>query len=97
MANVSVVIRASEDNLELTASNPTVTAFFKAYSQVSPKLKKAKDPELLHMIEEATSLLNKVSNALGKKGGGKKGSKKKGFANVKVPTKKERIDAINEE
>lgn len=92
MKTVSVTVVASADSVDLTAkANDTVSAFFKAYTRVSPKLKQAKSKEAMTLIEEATSALNKLSNSLGarKDTKGKKG-KKGGFSNIKHAPKKER-------
>lgn len=72
------------------ASNDTTRAFFKAYTQVSPKIKKAKSKEALALIEEATAAMNRLSKALGARPGGKK-SGKGGFANLKHAPKKDRM------
>lgn len=79
--NVQATISASVANavsLE-AAANDTVTAFFKAYTKVSPKLKKAKSKEAMALVEEATAAMNKLSRSLGARKDGKKG----GFSNVK--------------
>jgi len=90
MKTVSVTVVASVDSVDLTAkANDTVSAFFKAYTRVSPKLKKAKSKEALALVEEATSALNKLSKSLGARTD-KKG-KKGGFSNIKHAPKKERI------
>lgn len=87
MKTVSVTVVASVDSVDLTAkANDTVSAFFKAYTRVSPKLKKAKSKEALALVEEATSALNKLSTSLGARTDGKKG----GFSNIKHAPKKER-------
>ncbi len=90
MKTVSVTVVASAESVDLTAkANDTVSAFFKAYTRVSPKLKKAKSKEALALVEEATSALNKLSTSLGARSDGKKG-KKGGFSNIKHAPKKER-------
>lgn len=73
-------------------ANPTVSAFFKAYSKVSPKLKKVKSKSDLLLVEQATDALNKLSRSLGDKGTSKD-KKGKGF-NIKVPSKKERMKSL---
>lgn len=89
MEVVSVTVVASDESAELTAkANDTVSAFFKAYTRVSPKLKQAKSKEALNLVEEATTALNKLSTSLGARKG-KKG-KKGGFSNIKHASKKER-------
>lgn len=80
-------------NMEIDAakgkeSHPSVSAFFKAYSQVSPKLKKARSKAQLLLVEQATDALNKLSKELG---ASNKGKSKKSSFKISVPSKKERM------
>lgn len=94
MRTVSVTVTAAVESAELTAeAKDTVSAFFKAYTKVSPKLKKARSKADLALVEEATSALNKLSTSLGARPAGKKG-KKGGFSNLKHASKKERMEHI---
>lgn len=76
-------------NIQASATE-SAKAFFKAYTQVSPKIKKAKSKEAIALIEQATDAMNKLSKALGARPKSKK-SKQKGFANLKHAPKKERV------
>lgn len=82
---VSIVANSVQAAL-IEGASETSTAFFKAYTKVSPKIKKAKSKEHLALIEEATTAMNKLSKALGARSDGKKG----GFSNIKHAPKKDR-------
>lgn len=89
--NVSITA-ATEDAYKMEAANDTVTAFFKAYTKLSPKMKKCKSKEALALVEDIVSSMNKLSKMLGARGDGKKG----GFSNIKHASKKERMAAAIE-
>lgn len=90
-SNVTAIIRME------AASSESAKAFFKAYTQVSPKIKKAKSKEALALLEKATDAMNALSKALGARPSKKKtGTKHKGFANLKHAPKKDRVSSKEE-
>lgn len=44
----------------LGASNATTSAFFKAYSKVSPKIKRVKSQEQMELVKQATQAMEQL-------------------------------------
>lgn len=66
--NIKVTSNGSNEQTQMTAANQSVSAFFKAYVKLAPKMKKIKSKEGLAMVDELVTLMEKLNNSFTSKG-----------------------------